>query len=248
MCIRDSYQSAIDELRARGVLVVAAAGNGQGAVTRPANCNGVVGVAALNRDGFKAGYSNFGPEVTVATVGGDSSGPWLNDGGLLSLFNAGTTEQGDNIYARNFGTSFATPIVAGTVALMLSVNPDLSVDQLITGLRKSARPHVRSPWLAACSMDNSASCLCTEGTCGAGMLDAEQALFYARDPNGYVAPARSGDVLDNPELAAAAVTPQASPTPTLQADGGSGGGALSAWWLLALACATLSLRAGSRRA
>jgi len=237
-----AYQSAIDELRARGVLVVAAAGNAQGAVTRPANCRGVVAVASLNRDGFKASYSSFGPEVTLATAGGDSAGAGLGDGGLLSLFNTGIAEQGEAIYARSFGTSFATPIVAGTAALMLSLNADLTVEQLIAGLKKSARPHVHSPWLAPCSMDNSASCLCSTDTCGAGMLDAEQALFYARDPDGYVPPARSAEVLDNPELAAAAVAPQASPHPSVEPEADTGGGALGALGLLALACALAALK------
>jgi serine protease len=243
-----AYQRTIDELREHGVLVVTAAGNGQGVVMRPANCRGVVAVAALNRDGFKARYSNFGPEITLATVGGDNAGASLGDGGLLSLFNAGGNAPGDNIYARSFGTSFAAPVVAGTAALMLSVNPALTVDQLIDGLRRSARPHVVSPWLAACSLDNSASCLCTAGTCGAGMLDAEQALFYARDPAAYVAPARHAEVLDSAELAAAAVTAEASPQPALQADADTGGGALGALGLLALAWAVRALKAGSRRA
>jgi serine protease len=239
-----AYQSAIDELRGLGVVVVAAAGNGQGVVTRPGNCRGVVAVAALNRDGFKANYSNFGPEVTLATVGGDSAGPLLGDGGLLSLYNGGITEPGEAIYARSFGTSFATPIVAGTAALMLSANPQLSIDQLIAGLRKSARPHVQSPWLAACSMANSASCLCTTDTCGAGMLDAEQALFYARDPEAYVAPARAAEVLDNADLAAAGVAPQASPNPALDPEADTGGGALGVLWLLLLAAAVRALRPG----
>jgi serine protease len=240
-----AYQSAIDELRALGVLVVAAAGNGQGVVMRPGNCRGVVTVAALNRDGFKARYSNFGPEVTLATVGGDNAGPLLSDGGLLGLYNAGITAPGEGIYARSFGTSFATPVVAGTAALMLSVNPALTVDQLIVGLRRSARPHVTSPWLAACSLDNSATCLCTTGTCGAGILDAEQALFYARDPQGYVAPARSAEVLDNAELEQSALTPQASPRPALEAEA-TGGGAWAAPWLLALVGAWVALGLRSR--
>jgi serine protease len=243
-----AYQSTIDELRARGVLVVTAAGNGQGVVMRPANCRGVAAVAALNRDGFKARYSNFGPEVTLATVGGDNADASLGDGGLLSLFNAGSAGPGENIYARSFGTSFAAPVVAGTAALMLSINPGLTVEQLIQGLRKSARPHVVSPWLAACAMDNSASCLCTTATCGAGILDAEQALFYARDPAGYVAPARSAEVLDSAELAAAAITPQASPRPALESEADTGGGAFGAAWLLALAGLWLLLTAVSRRA
>jgi serine protease len=235
-----AYQSAIDELRGRGVLVVAAAGNGQGVVTRPANCRGVVAVAAINRDGFKARYSNFGFEVTLATVGGDNAGALLSDGGLLSIFNAGATVPGDSIYARSVGTSFATPVVAGTAALMLSLNPALTVDQLIEGLRKSARPHVLSPWLTPCSMDNSGTCLCTTATCGAGILDAEQALFYARDPQNYVAPARSAEVLDNAELEQSTLSPQASPRPVLEAEG-TGGGAFGWPWLLALAGALVAL-------
>ena len=131
-----------------------------------------------------------------------------------------------------------------TAALMLSVNPQLSVDQMITGLRRSARPHVQSPWLAACSMDNSSSCLCTTATCGAGILDAEQAMFYARDPASYVAPAGHAEVLDNAELAAADVTPQASPHPALEAEADTGGGAMGGPWLLLLALAVCALKPG----
>ena len=249
-----AYQSAIDELRARGVLVVAAAGNTQGAVTRPANCRGVVAVTALNRDGFKAHYSSFGPEVTLATVGGDDlggpSGPLLADGGVLSLYNAGVTAPGEPIYARSFGTSFSAPIVAGTVALMLSVNPTLTVDQIAAGLQRSARPHVQSPWLAQCSAANSATCLCTAATCGAGVLDAEQAVFFARDPDAYVAPARGAEVLDNPELSAAsAASPQASPQSPAEFEAdAAGGGAVGAAWLCLLALAIGALRAAPRRA
>ncbi|MCG3188535.1 MAG: hypothetical protein LKCHEGNO_00571 [Burkholderiaceae bacterium] len=250
-----AYQSAIDEVRARGVLVVAAAGNVPGAVTRPANCRGVVAVAALNRDGFKAHYSGFGPEVTLATVGGDDAGgpvgAWISDGGLLTLYNAGTTVAGEGIYARSFGTSFAAPIVAGTAALMLSVNPGLTVDQLAHGLAASARPHVRSPWLAQCSASNAASCLCSTGTCGAGMLDAEQALFYARDPAAYVQPAQGAEVLDNPELAEASGEAQvASSAPTAFEPDDAGGGASTLPWLglLALACVGLCAPPARRRA
>ena len=234
-----AYQTTIDELRAHGVVLIAAAGNGQGPVMRPANCRGVVAVAALNRDGFKAHYSSFGPEVTIATVGGDDAGgPWgglLGDGGLLGVFNSGATAPGDGNYARSAGTSFATPIVAGTAALMLAINPGLSAQQIVTGLTRSARPHVKSPWLEACTAEHSARCLCTSSTCGAGMLDTEQALFYARDPSGYVPPARTPDVLDNPELAAiGSGGSEPSPLPSRFDTTGEGGGALDVGWLLAL--------------
>lgn len=242
-----AYQSAIAELRQMGVLVVAAAGNGQGAVMRPANCRGVLAVAALNRDGFKAYYSSFGSEVAVATVGGDDAdgagGLLLADGGLLSLYNWGTMAPQQAGYARHFGTSFAAPIVAGTAALMLAVNPGLSADQLVAGLTVTARPHVLSPWLTACSSAQPARCLCTAATCGAGMLDAEQALLYARDPAAYVPPNRSAEVLDNADLAATAgiaEQPTAQPAADVPAD--AGGGALGWPWLAVLAAALGALQ------
>ncbi len=204
----NEYQAAVDELRAHGVVVVAAAGNDHGAVARPANCNGVVGVAALNRDGFKTHYSSFGDGLAstgLATVGGDDgrSGAWrelLADGGLVTVWNAGATGVGEAGYAKLFGTSFAAPLVSGTISLMLGVNPALTVEQLIEGLRKSARPHVGSTLIGACSNSNPGRCICTTQTCGAGMLDAEQALRYAAHPGSYVAPARQSQQLDTAEI------------------------------------------------
>ena len=190
-----AYQDVIDELAARGVVVVAAAGNQNGSVSRPANCRGVVGVAALNRDGFKASYSNFGPALTIATVGGDprTLGNWgmvLGDDAMLTVSNAGTTSPGAAVYAREAGTSFATPVASGVIGLMLSLQPSLTVAELIDGLRRSARPHVVSPRIDACSESNPGRCICSTATCGAGILDAEAALQFAANPSAYVAPAR----------------------------------------------------------
>ena len=245
-----AYQAAINDLAARGVVVVAAAGNEHGAVTRPASCSGVVGVAAVNRDGFKAHYSNFGASLVVATVGGDPGpeGRWgnlLGDDGLVTLDNAGV--QGPDvlsvIYSRISGTSFATPIVAGVISLMLAVNPNLTAAQIIAGLRASARPHVVSNRIGACSAQNPGRCICTAQTCGAGLLDAQQALLFAQDPNGYVAPASPAPNIDSADVnAAVALGPDLDAnTGGTKASGGSGGGAWSPGWLLALAMATLVL-------
>lgn len=245
-----AYQDAIDELAARGVVVVAAAGNEHGAVTRPASCRGVVGVAALNRDGFKASYSNFGAAVKIATVGGDPRwfGNWgmlVGDDGLLTLGNAGLTQPGAAYYAREAGTSFATPLVAGVIGLMLSVRPDLTVAQIIDGLQRSARPHVLAPKMAACSEQNPGRCVCSTATCGAGILDAEGALQYALAPASYVAPNRQPEVIDNGDIDEAvkqgadraANGSEASPS-----SGDGGGGALGLGWLAALALAVAALR------
>lgn len=248
-----AYQSTIDELWAMGVVVVAAAGNDAGAVRRPANCNHVLGVVALNRDGFKTSYSSFGPSARIATVGGDdATGAWgslMTDGGLLSIYNQGRTAPGAGSYARLFGTSFATPVVAGTISLMLSLNPALTPTQIVTGLAASARPHVASPSIQACNLTNPGRCICTPATCGSGILDAEQALVYALAPDGYVAPARGADILANTDVARAAAlgldrpTQAAATTATTNATGseassaGGGGGAAGLETALALLAA-----------
>ena len=116
----------------------------------------------------------------------DSEARWnvLADNGVLSLGNTGTTVPLQNDYYYYWGTSFSTPVVAGAISLMLSVNPNLSYDQIILGLKRSARPHVTSTLsgINVCSDSNPGRCLCTTGSCGAGILDIVQALAYARDP------------------------------------------------------------------
>jgi serine protease len=254
------YQGAIDELRNLGVVVVAAAGNEHAAEpTRPAKCPGVIGVAALNRDGFKTTYSNFGSGVAVATVGGDDpDGAWgsrVADSGLLGVGNFGDTTPQASGYFNYFGTSFSTPIVAGAVSLMLAVNPALTAAQIEQGLRVSARPHVTSnlPGVAACSDANPGRCLCTTGTCGAGILDVPQALAYAeavKNGGSYSPPARQAAVIDAAELRDAAAagpdrpanTTTTTPPPSGGNSSGGGGGAMSALWLAALSAAVLALR------
>ncbi len=246
----EAYQEAIDELAAVGTVVVAAAGNGHGNVKRPASCARVIGVAALNRDGFKASYSNFGPAVMLATVGGDpvGEGLWgglLGDDGLLSLDNLGLQGPESASYGHHFGTSFAAPVVAGVLSLMLSTNPDLSVAQLIDGVRRSSRPHVVSAMMGVCSTLNPGRCVCTTDTCGAGILDAPQALIYALAPASYVAPARSAEVIDSGELRNA-VTLGLDQAPdegsTVVAETGGGGGALGPAWLLLMGIGLAALR------
>jgi serine protease len=175
-----TYRDAIDAARDRGVLVVAAAGNeSASSPSRPANCPGVIGVAALHQQGFKAGYSNFGSAVDLATVGGDDASGALGDSGILAPGNDGFTTPNASAYFFYYGTSFSTPLVAGAASLMLSVNPDLTADQIEYGLRTSARPHFTSSALPVCSAANPGQCTCTTSTCGAGILDVPGALEYA---------------------------------------------------------------------
>jgi serine protease len=158
-----TYQNAINSARSRGAVVVVAAGNSADDASNysPANCAGVIAVAATDRYGALAPYSNYGTAVQMAGPGGDMS----NNGadGILSTLNTGLQGPVADSYAYYQGTSMASPHVAGVAALMLSVNPALTPSQLAVRLRSSARPFPQSS--------------CTG--CGAGIVDAYWAASMA---------------------------------------------------------------------
>lgn len=166
-------QNAINSARSRGASVVVAAGNYNHNASQdsPANCSGVVTVAAVGRNGGKASYSNYGATVEIAAPGGSGGA-----NSVLSTLNTGTTTPGSDSYALYNGTSMATPHVSGVVALMLSVKPTLTPDQVTSMLQSTARP-----FPATCSQ------------CGAGIVDANAAVDAALgnttppDPPGTVA-------------------------------------------------------------
>jgi len=155
-------QNAINSARGRGTVVVVAAGNSNANAANfsPASCAGVITVAAVNRSGGRAYYSNYGANVAVAAPGGDMRSSAAN--GILSTLNAGMTAPGADNYAYYQGTSMATPHVAGVVALMLSKNPSLTPDDVAAKLKATARP-----FPATCSQ------------CGAGIVDASAAVDAA---------------------------------------------------------------------
>ena len=177
-------QRAIDSARSRGAVVVVAAGNANvnAANASPANCAGVITVAAVGRSGGKASYSNYGAVVDLAAPGGDSGA------GILSTLNAGTGAPASDNYAYYVGTSMATPHVAGVAALMLAVNPNLTPDEIETRLKSTARV-----FPAACS------------GCGSGIVDAAAAVNAAL-PAVATAPARNETESNNTISSANAVT------------------------------------------
>src|SRR5436190_10484103 len=183
-----SYRTVIAQLTARGVIVVASAGNGGGVVDTPANCPGVVGVGGLRHTGTKVGYSALGPEVTISAPSGNcfntNGGPCLFS--IDSLNNDGVPTAGNNTYSvqddYNVGTSFSAPIVSGIAALMRSVNGTMTAAQLIARLQQGATPFPSASGVPVCPAGNSAECACTTSTCGAGMANAEHALQGALRP------------------------------------------------------------------
>lgn len=135
-----AYLDAIGRVRAAGVVVVAAAGNGGNnlAVGTPANCAGAIAVGATNAQRQLTGYSQTGPQIAVAAPGGDmgqsSSGSGAPDGvySALATFDAAGRRQAS--FGPLQGTSMAAPHVAGVVALMRYLNPSLgpsAIDSLL---------------------------------------------------------------------------------------------------------------------
>ncbi len=193
----NSYQLAVNQVVALGTLVVVSAGNEGGPVDAPGNCTGVAAVAGLRHIGTKVGFSSLGPEVTVSAPAGNCVNSASGQPCLYSIdttVNLGTTTPGSNGYSdqfnTNLGTSFSSPIVAGIAGLMVSVNGNLASTQLIARLRESASPFptTSSTTSLVCHVPTSSSdvqnkeCICTNQTCGAGMVNAAGAVAAALRP------------------------------------------------------------------
>lgn len=114
-------QSAVNQARSLGATVIAAAGNAAQNVSLyfPANCIGVIAVGASTRQGTLATYSNWGTGLAFSAQGGDTPNPIP----VLSISNRRLT----TTFAT--GTSFAAPHVAGTLALLVSLN--LASDSIV---------------------------------------------------------------------------------------------------------------------
>ena len=124
----------LQELKDEGITIIFASGN-EGADMDVADINdeseldSVIGVGATNESNDVTAYSNYGTNIDLIAPGGESIG-------LLGIDDTGvdgsTNQFGivDNNYAFEIGTSFAAPITTGVAALMLSVNPSLTPDQV----------------------------------------------------------------------------------------------------------------------
>jgi serine protease len=221
-----TYQNAITAVIQAGAVVVSSGGNEGLGVDMPANCAGVIAVGGVRHSGSKNGFSSLGPEITISAPGGNcvnlDSSTCLYP--ILSTSNTGTTVPAAATYTDGgvrpaFGTSYASPLVAGTIALMLSVEPTLTPAQIKQLLQSSARPFPAATINLCHAPDGTEQleCNCTTSTCGAGMLDARAAVLAATQP-----------------------------VPALDS-GGTGGGALGLGWLAALAGAVATLASQRRR-
>ena len=107
----------------RGVIVVVAAGNsGTSGVSLPGCISYSTTVGAVDSSDKIASFSGRGNAVDISAPGVNIYSSWLGNG-----------------YATASGTSMATPMVTGTVALIKSAHPAYSVTQVQNALFKTSK-------------------------------------------------------------------------------------------------------------
>jgi serine protease len=168
-CYVAAEQALFNEVRAAGVIVVAAAGNeNTRSLGYPASYDNVVSVSAVAMDRTRAPYSNYGSKIDIAAPGGDTSRDSNADGyadGILSTLVTATRGPDYRFYQ---GTSMAAPHVAGVAALMKAVHPGLTPGDFDAMLGNG----LLTVDLGSAGRDD---------TYGWGLVDAAKAVLAARN-------------------------------------------------------------------
>ncbi len=115
----------------KGILVFTSAGNEGNSFWRrivaPSDGTGVIGVAAVNSNGIRAGFSSIGPAASGAVKPNVAATGW----GTFLITSSQTSGTSN-------GTSFASPVLAGMGACLLQANPDADVKLIKQAIEQSA--------------------------------------------------------------------------------------------------------------
>jgi subtilisin family serine protease len=163
-CFYSTYaQAVLDEVYANGTIVVAAAGNG-------VTCYSATNLVFPAAHDHVFSVTSVGPwDNHERTIGDPNSTHQHN--ATVDLCAPGydvAISPYPGTYLTGNGTSFAAPLVSGTIALMLAVNPCLTVDQIEFILKETA-------------VNIDALNPAYVGMLGAGRLDAQAAVAMAVD-------------------------------------------------------------------
>lgn len=148
LCDSESlYQEAINYALNAGVTVIAAAGNDNKDVAEyiPANCPGVIAVAATGPNDERASYSNYGELIDLAAPGGSGCDSTALKCIRSTGFNKNDPSVLHHYYAFKQGTSMACPHVVGVAALMKAVNHNLRPDEIEALLKNNTDSFVNPP-------------------------------------------------------------------------------------------------------
>ena len=119
----DAIEKAIDYAKQKNVLIICASGNdSSNNLSYPSSNEYVIAVGGIDRNNRRAPFSNYGNNLSVVAPG-------------IDIFSTGL----NNTYLSSDGTSFAAPQVSGVVALILSVNPDLTAKQVADIIEQTAQ-------------------------------------------------------------------------------------------------------------
>ena len=126
-------EAAVTAIYEAGVIIVAASGNdGTSEVNYPAGYDHVIAVGATDANDEITDYSNYGSHLDLSAPGGDNADA-NSDGvvdGIYSTVANDDSGSRSSDYSLYEGTSMAAPHVAGVIALMKAVYPELTADQL----------------------------------------------------------------------------------------------------------------------
>jgi len=214
-------QDAVNAATARGVLVIASAGNNaeDASTNVPGALENVMSVAASGPDGKLASYSNFGPRVDLMAPGGALAleAPVGEDtpGAIWSTSFVRETNQ--PVFAFAAGTSQAAAYASGVAALVRAAAPALPPEVVAAVMRRA-------------SVMPEGGC---EQGCGAGLIDASRAVAYAKQIEEAVCP--EGCRASN-ELAPAKLRPEEG------CRMGAGASDLPGYWIVLMALAVMRLR------
>ncbi len=134
--IENALQNAVNNGRnGDGAVVIFSAGNTGGCVNYPARNNNVISVGAVDNRGNLFTYSSRGPELDLVAPSGETN--YLGNIRTTDRMNIAGRLPGN--YEPNFGgTSASCPVVAGVAALVLSVNPNLTQQEVRNILTSTA--------------------------------------------------------------------------------------------------------------